>query len=342
MVQDDIKRVLAYSTISQLGYMFLAVGIGALAHSGAAYAAGIFHLVTHAFFKALLFLGAGSVMHALGGETDMRRMGGLLRPMRITGVTFLAGWLAISGIAPFAGFFPKDAILVGALEHGWPALGIVGMLASFLTAFYASRQVFLTFFGRSRLAGGVHAHESPPSMTAPLALLALGAGAGGLLGAGRHGRIGRFLEPVFAHPSHSEVPLGKVTEVSEPLLAGIALALGIAGIGLAYALYLAPRAEERRGRISARAAGLVALARNGYGVDRLYGNLVVLPGKAAASGLAVVDARLVDRAVVGVGAAVLGAASSLRRIQTGFVRRYAAAMLVGIVALLGLVIVRGR
>ncbi|MCL6432428.1 MAG: NADH-quinone oxidoreductase subunit L, partial [Anaerolineae bacterium] len=176
LVQTDIKRVLAYSTISQLGYMFLAVGVGA-------YAAGIFHLTTHAFFKALLFLGAGSVIHALGGEQDMRRMGGLFGKLRVTGTTFVVAWLAISGIPPLSGFFSKDEILAAAYHSGNVLLWLLGLITAGLTAFYMSRAVFMTFFGDSRVSpeAAHHLHESPPTMTLPLAALAVLAAVASLL-----------------------------------------------------------------------------------------------------------------------------------------------------------------
>src|SRR4029077_16731602 len=201
LVQTDIKRVLAYSTVSQLGYMFAAVGVGA-------YAAGVFHLVTHAFFKALLFLGAGSVIHALSGEQDLRRMGGLARRLPATWYTMLVATVAISGLPPFSGFFSKDEILAGAFFAGKPAIFALGLIGSALTAFYMWRLVFLTFLGRSRVAHGVahHSPESPPVMTIPLVILAILAAAAGVWGLpGEHGSaIGRFLAPVLAGGHEAE------------------------------------------------------------------------------------------------------------------------------------------
>ncbi|MGH2811396.1 MAG: NADH-quinone oxidoreductase subunit L, partial [Actinomycetota bacterium] len=253
VVQDDIKRVLAYSTISQLGYMFLAVGVGAITGSSLAYAAGIFHLVTHAFFKALLFLGAGSVMHATSDTTDMKRMGGLLRVLPVTGATFLVGWLAISGIPPLSGFFSKDAVLAVTWESGLPLLWAVGIVTALITAFYMSRQVFLTFFGPSRLPEGVHPHESPPVMTFPLRALAGLAALGGFIGLTlRGGAIYRWLEPVFgpiASEGHGSAPPVHIPEI---LLAGISVGAGILGIGLARRLYLTSGADERRARLRTR------------------------------------------------------------------------------------------
>src|SRR5262249_51600951 len=195
LVQTDIKRVLAYSTISQLGYMFVGVGVGA-------YAAGVFHLVTHAFFKALLFLGAGSVIHALSGEQDLRKMGGLARKLPVTWYTMLVATVAISGLPPFSGFFSKDEILAAAFFAGKGTIFALGLLGSALTAFYMWRLVFLTFLGRSRVDHEVvhHAHESPLVMTIPLAILAVFAAGAGVWGLpGEHGSpIGRFLAPVLA------------------------------------------------------------------------------------------------------------------------------------------------
>ncbi|HEX2294573.1 MAG TPA: NADH-quinone oxidoreductase subunit L, partial [Actinomycetota bacterium] len=217
----DIKRVLAYSTISQLGYMFLAHGVGA-------YSAGIFHLVTHAFFKALLFLGAGAVMHALGGETDMRKMGGLRRQMPVVGLTFMAGWLAISGIVPFAGFFSKDAILASAWAEEQYALWAIGLGTALLTAFYMSRLYFRVFEGKTRVPEGVHPHDAPPTMAAalvPLAVLSLLGGAMNLPGVLT---LEHFLEPVVGA---SHVPEG----LTAYLLAGVALLGSVVGIAAARA-----------------------------------------------------------------------------------------------------------
>src|ERR1700731_1630629 len=208
MVQTDIKKVLAYSTVSQLGYMFLACGVGA-------FSAGIFHLMTHAFFKALLFLAAGSVIHAMGGEQDMSRMGGLSKKIKWTYVTMLTGTLAIAGIPPLAGFFSKDSILLSAYqsENGGPHVGhilyAVGLFTALLTSFYMFRLIFLTFFGEQRYdEHHVHVHESPKSMLVPLAILAVLSIVGGWLAApafwGKPDYFAKFLEPVFAAPGGTE------------------------------------------------------------------------------------------------------------------------------------------
>jgi NADH-quinone oxidoreductase subunit L len=338
--QDDIKRVLAYSTISQLGFMFLAVGIGAVTGSPLAYAAGIFHLITHAFFKALLFLGAGSVMHGTGGETDMKRMGGLLKVLPVTGGTFMVGWLAIAGIPPLSGFFSKDAILAVTWEGGQAAAWLLALAAAGLTAFYMSRQFFLTFLGPSRLAEDVHPHEAPAFMTLPLRVLAVGAATAGLLGLSLEGgAITRFLEPVFGE---GRARLGEAPfHIPEPLLAAIAVAVGLVGIGLAFRLYLQREADERREALKARLGWLVTLVRNKYYVDEVYATLIVWPGKTLANLVAYgFDVRVIDGAVNGVGALVGRAAVGMRRVQTGLVRRYVMAMLVGTVVILALFVAR--
>src|SRR2546421_2078312 len=211
LTEDDIKRVLAYSTISQLGYMFVGVGVGTLYQSAEAYTAGVFHLVTHAFFKALLFLAAGSVMHAMADRTDMKQMGGLVRKLPVTGVLFVIGGLALSGIPPFAGFFSKDAILGEAWLHAEKLVWALGVLGAFLTAFYVGRAIFLTFFGESRVPAEIHPHESPPSMTIPLIGLAALAAGGGFLGAGEARPVfGRWMEAVFPVRAVALVPNGGI------------------------------------------------------------------------------------------------------------------------------------
>lgn len=344
--QDDIKRVLAYSTISQLGYMFLAVGVGALTGSEIAYAAGIFHLVTHAFFKALLFLGAGSVMHATGDETDMKKMGGLLKGLPRTGATFMVGWLAIAGIPPLAGFFSKDAILAIANENGFGGLWLVGVVVAALTAFYMSRQVFLVFFGKSRLPEGMTPHESPPVMTGPLVMLAGLATVGGLfLGLTRDGGIiYKFLAPVFeGGPPISSISAGSAVALPEQVLAGIVLLASLAGIGFAHRLYLAPGAEARRESFKKSLGGTVTLVRNKFYVDEIYGTLFVWPGRTLASLLSDgFDTRIIDGAVNGVGTVVAAAGGRLRLIQTGLVRRYVMAMFGGAVAIVAILLVLAR
>ena len=323
----DIKRVLAYSTISQLGYMFLAHGVGA-------YSAGIFHLTTHAFFKALMFLGAGAVMHALLGETDMRKMGGLRKAMPITGTTFMMGWLAICGIAPFAGFFSKDAILASAwADHNYALWG-VGVFTAFLTAFYMSRLYFRVFEGPLRVPEGVHVHDVPPTMAAaliPLGILSLIGGAMNLPGLLT---LEHFLEPVVGE---SHVPEGLTPWV----LGAIALFVSAAGILLARALYVGRTATLRRRKAVSRAPGFVSAARNKFYVDQIYGHGIVLPGKVFSGYLArTFDQRYIDGVVNGTGRMIARASESMRGIQTGYVRNYAAMFLLGAVAILILLLIR--
>jgi len=316
--QTDIKRVLAYSTVSQLGYMFLGLGVGA---RGAA----VFHLVTHAFFKALLFLGAGSVIHGLGGEQDLARMGGLGPRMRVTYGTMAVATLAIAGVYPLSGFFSKDEILWNAFAgpHALPVLGVVGLLVAFLTAFYTGRLFFLAFFGECRATPEAqhHLHESPPVMTVPLVVLALLAVAGGLL------PVPRVVEP---HAHESGAPLAF-------MLLATALALG--GLALAHLLYV--RRTDLPGRIAQRLGGLYPLVRDKFRVDELYDAAVVRPLFAAAHLSAErVDPDVIDGAVNGTGALVAATSTAWRRLQTGNVQHYALSFLVGALVLLGYYVTR--
>ncbi|MBV8691963.1 MAG: NADH-quinone oxidoreductase subunit L [Actinobacteria bacterium] len=357
--QDDIKKVLAYSTISQLGYMFLAVGSGA-------YVAAIFHMVTHAFFKALLFLGAGSVIHGLHEEQDMKRMGALRKWMPITSATFIVGWLAIAGIPPFAGFWSKDDILTAAWGKS-PVLWAVGAVTALLTAYYMTRQVVLVFYGEERWRqpaeqgepdkaeltepepvadehasdeAAVHAgahdghgghgaepHESPWTMALPLVVLAALAVVGGGLNLPftKHtALLERWLEPVvgrFAVEPHAS-----------KLLLGAA-ALTAAAIGLALGLNLWRR-------INRPELEPVVLKR-AWGVDALYAAIIETPGRALAAFSAfVVDKQVVDGAVNGVATLVRNGGGQLRRLQTGYVRNYALAISAGGALLLGWVVFR--
>jgi NADH-quinone oxidoreductase subunit L len=321
LTQMDIKRVLAYSTISQLGYMFLGVGV-------AAYAAGIFHLMTHAFFKALLFMGAGSVMHALDGETDMRRMGGLIRYMPITGWTFVVAWMAISGIPPFSGFFSKDEILAAAYHNGHPLLWFVGWVTAGLTSFYIGRQVFLTFFGRSRVdpEKEAHLHESPAVMTWPLIALALLAAVGGFVGwPGAHGSpLQGFLEPSFGHQLETGF---------DSLLALLSTFVGLLGIFVAWLMYASGAVSPSR--LTARVRPLYNLLWNKYYVDELYGFLFVRPFRRTAAFLAdFFDPWVIDGAVNGVGMLTDAAGRLIRLWESGYVRNYALSLLAGAIVVL--------
>lgn len=345
LVNNDIKRVLAYSTISQIGLMFLGVGVGA-------FVAGMFHLMTHAFFKALLFLGAGSVMHALSGETDLRNMGGLKNKMRITYWTFLIASLAIAGIAPLSGFFSKDEVLAAALTapRGHILLYVFGLLTSLLTAFYIFRLFFKAFHGRPRMDEHTweHAHESPPSMTIPLVALAIGAALAGFLGIphvfGRDGApwiniVEHFLEPAVAHEQLASAGTEQTALVW--ILIAIALAVGIIGIAVAWYFYvLKPGAAAR---IAQRAPALYKTLYNKYWVDEAYDTIFVRPGKALATVLwRGIDVGIIDFIVNGVAYAIGRFSSVARRVQTGYLRNYALAIFAGAVALVGYLLAVSR
>ena len=318
--QSDIKRVLAWSTISQLGFMFLAVGSGA-------YIAAVFHMVTHAFFKALLFLGSGSVIHAMDDEQDMKAMGGLRALLPITSVTFIIGWLAIAGIPPFAGFWSKDEVLTAAYDKSL-ILWAVGLLAAFLTAYYMSRQVFLVFFGKARWEeSGKHPHESPRTMVIPLVVLAGASVLGGLLNLpfGPH-LLTSWLEPAIAQHHHEELTVSRFL-----MLAGITTILSLAGIAIA-------RGWLKR---SDRSELEPALLQRAWGIDDAYAAVIGGPGRATANALAQgVDAGVVDGAAMAVGGLVRSGGKRLRAIQTGYVRNYAMGIAFGTVMLLGWVISR--
>jgi NADH-quinone oxidoreductase subunit L len=332
LVQTDIKRVLAYSTISQLGYMFVGVGVGA-------YAAGIFHLVTHALFKALLFLGAGSVIHGLSGEQDLRKMGGLAPRMMTTTVTFLIGAFGLAGVPPLAGFFSKDEILASTFHEQHYLLWLLLTAGAFMTAFYTFRLVFLAFFGGPRMSKEVahHIHESPATMTVPLILLAIGTVVTGLavgIPSSQGTPFARFLAPVLPH---SAAEHGAGLAFSLLLLSAV---VAIAGVALAWHVY---------GRSPGRAA-TVGRARNRvhklllgkYYVDELYDVLFVRPIYRLSLWLArVFDPGVVDGAVNGTATAVLAWARGLRRVQTGFVMNYALGILLGAVAVVGYLLARG-
>ncbi len=314
--QDDLKRVLAYSTISQLGYMFFALGLKA-------YAAALFLLVAHAFYKALMFLSAGSVMHGLGGEVDLRKMGGLRRAMPFTAAMFGVGALAIAGVPPLSGYFAKDQILEVANQSGYAVAWLVALAGAFLSALYISRLMFLAFFGRDRTER--RAHESPPVMTIPLALLAVGAAFGGILGlSATTGRLHTFLAPA----------LGEVVEGTGGLptvvLSAISVLAALAGIAVGWLVYGSGRVDWVALRV--RFAGVQRFLAQGWYVDDVYSAVLVAPGKAGAEFLAsVVDRRVIDGAVNGVGQLFQWAASRGRRLQTGLVRNYGLAFLVGVV-----------
>jgi NADH-quinone oxidoreductase subunit L len=360
-VQNDIKKVLAYSTVSQLGYMFLAVGSGA-------YVAAIFHMVTHAFFKALLFLGSGSVIHGMHEEQDMRRMGQLRRWMPVTAATFIVGWLAIAGVPPFAGFWSKDEILLFSLAKS-PALYVIGLVTALLTAFYMTRQVIMVFFGEARwksgapgdhaaetepgagaeptegsepvdehvaAAHGAHGefkpHESPWIMLVPLVVLAgLSLVGGGLQlpFSDSVKRLEHWLHEVV--PGEADIHETWAYENKYVLLV-IAIAVALAGIALGWLVY-------QRRRIKAVEPEVLA---QGWYYDRAVTDFMGGPGREAFEATAWFDANVVDGAVNGTGRTVRGLASVGRKVQSGYVRAYAGVIGIGVVLLLAwFVLVRG-
>jgi len=323
LAQTDIKRVLAYSTISQLGYMFVGVGVGA-------YAVGIFHLVTHAFFKALLFLGAGSVIHGLHGEQDLRKMGGIAPRMLVTTVTFLVGAVGLAGIPPFAGFFSKDSILAAAFHEGYRVLWAILLIGVLLTAFYTARLVLLAFFGSPRMSKeqAHHVHESPAVMTVPLAVLAVLTAVAGIVAvpSSLGTTFERFMAPVLPFKA------GEHGGLAELALAAVSVLTALAGVFVAWLMY-------GRGQVDAQKIGVATnpihrLILNKYYVDEIYDALIVRPIYGLCLWCArVFDVKVIDGLVNGVASAVVAWALSLRRIQTGFVMNYALGMLLGAVAL---------
>ncbi|MCB0955136.1 MAG: NADH-quinone oxidoreductase subunit L [Ilumatobacteraceae bacterium] len=333
VAQNDIKKVLAYSTVSQLGYMFLAVGSGA-------YVAAIFHMVTHAFFKALLFLGSGSVIHGMHHEQDMRKMGALRALMPITAGTFIIGWLAIAGVPPFAGFWSKDEILLFAYDKS-PVLYALGLAAAVLTAYYMTRQVIMVFFGEAKWKdhheehgahGDFQPHESPKVMLIPLVVLAgLSVVGGGLQlpFSDQLKKLEHWLEPVVAPGEHH---LSNGADDLKYVLMGVAIVVALAGIAGAYLIYAKHKAKPIEPAILAE----------GWYYDKAVSDFMGGPGRAAFDGVAWADAKVVDGAVNGAGTLVRAAAGEARKVQSGNVRNYAAVIGIGVTLLLGwFVIVRG-
>ncbi len=345
VAQNDIKKVLAYSTISQLGYMFLAIGSGA-------YVAAIFHMVTHAFFKALMFLGSGSVIHGMDDEQDMRRMGALRKVMPVTAATFIVGWLAIAGFPFFSGFFSKDEILLYAFQKS-PLLWAVGVVTALLTAFYMSRQVFMVFYGEAKWdrplaeavpalaaereeasvheghgvgpAGEIHPHESGWKMLLPLIVLAPLAFAGGLLNTPFSDRakfLEHWLEPVV-HLGEAQMTQGSATKIS---LALVATAAGLLGIAIAFAVYI------RRRDDLARKIEQPILAKGWY-YDSTIADFMGGPGRKAFEAVAWFDRTVIDGAVNGVGTVVRDGSGKGRLAQTGYVRNYALGIALGAVVI---------
>ena len=334
LVSNDIKKVLAYSTISQLGYMFLACGVGA-------FGAAIFHVSTHAYFKALLFLSAGSVMHALGNETDMTKMGGLRKKLPITYRVFLIGALALAGVPLFSGFFSKDEILWKAVSSPFGGfwLWFAGAVVAGLTAFYTFRLIFLTFHGQSRVSKEVakHIHESPKIMTIPLGVLAVLAIVGGYIGIPHiFNKFEHFLEPVFTQYVHAEI-FESTHDLPglELSFMGISILIAFLGIGFAYIFYVArPNLADD---VAEKARGIYRIFANKWYVDEVYDTLIVRPIKLV-SDLVLwrwIDIKVIDGFVNQI-ARVIGKSSDiLRRIETGVIQNYALSIIFGVVVLVG-------
>ncbi len=324
LAQRDIKRVLAYSTVSQLGYMFMAVGT-------TAYVAGVFHLMTHAFFKALLFLGAGSVIHAMRDEQDMHKMGGLLKKMPVTATTMGIATLAIAGMPPLAGFWSKDEILASVFERGGAwffTLYVIGLITALITAFYMTRQWVMVFLGEARWDEAVEPHESPRVMTVPLMILAALAVVGGLVNTPFRLTLEHFLEPAFELAAMQHPPEGTLMFLA---LAGLSVLAGLAGIGFAYLAY-----KDGPGGwagFEGQFGPLWGRWEKAYGVDDLYGKTIVAPGKKAAEVAAFgIDVPVIDGAVIGVARVVRSFGDLVRPLQSGNVRNYAVVFLGGAIA----------
>jgi NADH-quinone oxidoreductase subunit L len=328
LVQTDIKKVLAYSTVSQLGYMFLACGVGA-------FSAGVFHLMTHAFFKGLLFLGAGSVIHAMGGEQDLRRMGGLRKHIPWTYGTMLAACLAMAGAPGFAGFFSKDEILLAARSGPYANLVLytLGVVTAGMTSFYIFRLFFLTFHGDARYdEKHAHVHESPSNMLTPLVVLALLSVAGGWWAAphlfGDENYFERFLAPVFTAAA-MEIPNPGIVGA----LLGAPVVAGLAGFLIAWWMYI--KRPDAPARLAESLRGVYHLLAGKYFVDELYATAVVRPLLWLSTNLLwhAVDERTIDAGVNGLGRGAARSGDQLRRLNSGNTRSYAAWIIVGAVLL---------
>lgn len=331
LLQNDIKKVLAYSTVSQLGYMFL--GLGATA-----YTAGMFHVITHAFFKALLFLGAGSVIHAMSNEQDIRNMGGLRKALPVTFITFAIGTWAIAGLPPFAGFFSKDEILAHVFEHN-KLLWALGVLGSGLTSFYMFRLLFLTFFGEFRGTDEQrhHLHESPASMTVPLMVLAALSALGGLINLPGDGWLSRFMAPLFdnARKVNPEAFAESTMEHStEYVLMAVSAGVALLALILAYVMYISRRAVPAAETADRSLPEQVVY--NKYYVDELYDSIIVRPIRGLGDAFYSFGEGLVDGVVNGIAWLVQKSAGQLRLLQNGSIGFYVLAMVVSIAAIFAL------
>ncbi|MDB5262876.1 MAG: NADH:ubiquinone oxidoreductase subunit [Adhaeribacter sp.] len=334
LFQNDIKKVLAYSTVSQLGYMFLALGV-------MAYTSSMFHVLTHAFFKALLFLGAGSVIHAMSGEQDLRCMGGLRKYLPVTFITFLIGTLAISGIPPFAGFFSKDELLAQVYEHS-KIMWAFGLLTSFMTAFYMFRLLFLTFFGTFRGTEDQrhHLHESPASMTIPLIILAILSTIGGFMGLpavfSENHILSNFLSPIFGYARQavpSAFEAAHLDHGTEYMLMAISVAVAVVAIIIAYLTYVSKKAVPADENTAL--SPLHNLVYHKYYIDEIYDALFVRPVMWLSTGLhRFVEKGLVDPIVNGFGKGVILGGRNLRFLQTGAIGFYLFAMVLSIALIL--------
>ncbi len=330
LTQTDIKKVLAYSTVSQLGYMFLGLGVGA-------YTGAFFHVITHAFFKALLFLGAGSVIHAMSNEQDLRNMGGLRKKLPITFLTMLIGTIAISGLPPFAGFFSKDEILAHAHQHS-PVLWVIGVIGAMFTAFYMFRMLFLTFYGNFRGTTDQehHLHESPKSMTVPLIILAVLSAVGGFIGVpevlGGNHWLAHFLAPVF-EASNTKMGELSLTHSTEYILMVISVAGVLFALFFAYLKYVrnahTPVADTEKRSLLAK------LSYNKYYIDELYEALITRPLDVLSNFFyKVVEKIGIDGFVNGIGKTTIEASKGFRLLQTGNIGFYIFMMILGTMALL--------
>ena len=335
MAKDDIKKALAASTMSQIGYMILATGLGPVG-----YAFAMMHLLTHGFFKAGMFLGAGSVMHGMNDEVDMRKYGGLRKYMPITFATFGLGYLAIIGVPPFAGFYSKDKIIEIALDAGGAKgiiLGSITLLGAAITAFYMSRVMLMTFFGAKRWEAGAHPHESPALMTIPMIVLAIGSVSAGFI-FNMGDRFINFLAPLFhagdsGHSGHGE------KEHLLPPIAVSALALAAVAIGISIAVAKYGRGKTIPSVAPSEVSIWTKVARRDLLQDEFNETIFMRPGQELTKALAVIDEKVIDGAVRGVGSITLDVASGVRKTQTGFVRSYALWIIVGAVGILAAIAV---
>jgi NADH-quinone oxidoreductase subunit L len=338
LAQTDIKRVLAYSTVSQLGYMFLACGVGA-------FSAGIFHLMTHAFFKALLFLAAGSVIHAIGGDQDMMRMGGLSKKIRATYLTMLTATLAIAGFPPLAGFFSKDSILLSAYQSHYAGrtLYAFGLLTALLTSFYMFRLIFLTFHGKPRYdEHKVHVHESPNSMLVPLMILAVLSIIGGWVAApafwGGPDYLAKFLEPTFAQSSIANAEAAEAAaHALEIPLAIVAVVTALLGFAVAFWLYL--RQPGKPGQLAKSMRGAYDTLLHKYYLDEIYAALIVKPLLWVSINVLwqTVDVRTIDAAVNGIAEGAIDIGDGVRHTQSGNTRSYAVWVVIGALVIIAII-----